>query len=188
MSRDDEDDDDDDDDELDGFGSEEEEEEAVLSSLNLSKRFPFTTAALLETQRIASIAPSSLPHRVREDTTLGGYHVDKGSMVFANIRFLHLDERHWENPLDFRPERWLDPTDPARILQRANFVPFSLGKRRCLGENLAKVEYSVFAISLLRSFTLKMVDSSDPPTLEGFGLLYSPAPFDLLLESRRAAE
>lgn len=159
-----------------------------LANVNVPKCLPYTTATLFETQRIASIAPSSLPHIVREDTTLGGYDVEKGSLVFANIRHIHLDKAYWGNPDEFVPERWLDPADQTKVIQHTNFVPFSLGKRRCLGENLAKVEYSVFAISLLRSFSFKMVDPSNPPTLEGFGLLYSPKPYEMLVESRNVAE
>ena len=88
-----------------------------LVNVVTNKRFPFTTAALLETQRISSIAGAGLPHAVRQDTTLGGYRVSKGSIVTANIRFLHTDRRYWENPGDFRPERWLDPTDASQVVQ-----------------------------------------------------------------------
>ena len=150
----------------------------------MNKYFPYTTAALLEVQRISSIAGASLPHVAREDTTVGGYNVSKGSVLVANLRFLHMDEQYWKNPKEFRPERWLDPTDPTKVIQHANFVPFSIGKRRCLGENLAKAEYSVFAITLLRNFTFKMEDPANPPKLEGFGLIYSPFPFKALIETR----
>ena len=88
-----------------------------LLNVVTNKCFPFTTAALLETQRISSIAGGSLPHVVRRDTTLGGYRVAKGSIVTANIRFLHMDRRYWENPGDFRPERWLDPTDASQVVR-----------------------------------------------------------------------
>ena len=149
-----------------------------------NKNFPFTSATLFEVQRISSIAGASLPHIVREDTTVGGYRLRKGAIVVANIRFLHMDERYWKKPDEFNPERWLDPTDPSQIIQHANFAPFSIGKRRCLGENLAKAEYSVFAITLLRNFTFRMEDPSNPPMLKGFGLIYSPYPFKVLIESR----
>ena len=145
---------------------------------------PYTTATLLETQRISSIAGSSLPHFAREDTVLGEYHVKKGSIVQANIRFLHMDDRYWEAPEVFSPGRWLDPTDPSRIVQHSQFIPFSIGKRRCLGENLAKTEYTVFGITLLRYFSFRMEDSSRPPTLVGRGLVYSPLPYRMLVEER----
>ena len=148
------------------------------------KLFPYTTATLLETQRIASIAPNTLPHRVKEDTTVGGYRLLKGTTVFANLRFLHLDERYWGDPFEFRPERWLDPVDSTKIIQHSHFVPFSLGKRRCLGENLAKAEYSVFGIALLRNFTFRMPDPANPPTMDGIGLVYSPTPYEMVVESR----
>ena len=159
--------------------------DGVLTNVSSNKSFPFTTATLLETQRISSIAGSSLPHVVREDTTVGGYHVKKGSIVFANIRFLHMDERYWSSPETFDPSRWIDPDDSSKIIQHSHFAPFSIGKRRCLGENLAKAEYSVFAITLLRNFTFKMADPTKPPTREGFGMVFSPRPFDVVIESRQ---
>lgn len=46
-------------------------------------RLPYTEAVLLETQRLASIAPSSLPHMTLSDTELCGYYIPKGTMVSA---------------------------------------------------------------------------------------------------------
>ena len=160
--------------------------EDQLSKGNASRVFPYTTAALLETQRIAAIAATSLAHVVREATTIGGYRLDKGSVVLANIWYLHMDESYWGDPYVFRPERWLDPHNPARVLQHSNFMPFSLGKRRCLGENLAKAEYSVFGITLLQHFTFKMADAKNPPTFEGFGggMINSPDPYEMVVEMR----
>ena len=153
---------------------------------NASRVFPYTTATLLETQRIAAIAPASLPHAVRETTTIGGYRLEKGSLVLANLWYLHMDESYWGDPYAFRPERWLDPKDPSKVLQHSNFMPFSMGKRRCLGENLAKVEYSVFGVTLLRNFTFKMADAGNPPPLEGSsgGIINSPDPYEMVLEKR----
>ena len=161
--------------------------EGSLANLAAS-RFPYTTAALMETQRISSIAGGSLPHVVRERTTLGGYHVRKGAIVQANIRFLHMDEAYWVDPEGFRPERWIDAKDPTKIIAHTHFVPFSVGKRRCLGENLAKAEYSVFAIMLIRNFSFKVADPNRPPTRDGHGLVYSPYPFEMLVEDRKSGD
>ena len=148
-------------------------------------RYPYTSATLLETLRMASVIDNSLPHIAREDVVVGGYPLKKGSVVIANIRYLHLRDEYWGDPLAFRPERWLDPTDSSKLVQHSHFMPFSLGKRRCLGESLAKLEFSVFSIMLLRNFTFKMANPDLPPSLNGMGVVHSPLPYDVVIESRK---
>ena len=154
---------------------------------------PYTVATMLESQRVSSIAGASLPHFAREDTTLGGYFVPKKTMVMANIRYVHYDEKYWKDPERFNPERWLETVVEAdgtvgtqrRLVQHTNFIPFCLGKRRCLGENLAKVEYMLFGVSLLSNFDFKMENDSDPPTLKGGGLIHAPHPFRMVVKTRK---
>ena len=155
-----------------------------LPQSSWNKSFPYTNAALLETQRIASIASGSVFHVVRENTVVGGYHLKKGSAVTANIRFSHQHEGYWGGPQVFRPERWLDPTDASKIVNHSHFIPFSIGKRRCLGQNLAKLENAMFGITLLQNFNFKMEDPSNPPALEGGGLVFSPIPYKMVIEAR----
>jgi cytochrome P450 len=72
------------------------------------KELPYITATLNEVLRMASVAPTGLPHKARQDTTIDGYHIPKGALIFPNIFFMHLDEKIWESPLEFKPSRWLD--------------------------------------------------------------------------------
>ena len=157
----------------------------------ITRLLPYTTASMLESQRISSIANASIPHVVREDTTIGGYSVPKHSLVLANIRFLHFDDRYWKNPELFDPTRWLEavPSDGIntsgfKVVQHSHFIPFSVGKRKCLGENLAKAEYLIFGLSLLKSFKFQVEDLLDPPSLVGQGLILSPQPFRMVIEQR----
>ena len=69
-------------------------------------------------------------------------------------------------------------------MQHSHFIPFSVGKRRCLGENLAKTEYLVFGLSLLKSFKFEVVDVTNPPSLAGQGLILAPQPFRMVMEQR----
>ena len=164
-----------------------------LTKDSINRFFPYTVAAMLESQRINSIANASLPHIVREDTTIGGYRVPKHSLVLANIRFLHFDERYWKDPELFDPSRWLDssiavPGDdfPGRkVLTHSHFIPYSVGKRRCLGENLAKAEYLIIGLSLLENFKFCVEDDLNPPSMEGQGLILAPKPFRMVIEQRQ---
>ena len=56
---------------------------------------------------------------------------------------LHSEE-HWEGGRLFRPERHLDPLDSGGLRKDDNFIPFSIGKRQCLGETLAKSQLFLF--------------------------------------------
>ena len=67
----------------------------------------------------------------------GGYNVPKDTWVFINIWALHNDPEQWEEPEDFRPERFLD--DQGKLGPKSpSYIPFSMGRRICLGEMLAK--------------------------------------------------
>ena len=55
---------------------------------------------------------------------------------------LHSEE-HWEGGRLFRPERHLDPLNGG-LRKFDNLIPFSIGKRQCLGETLAKSELFLF--------------------------------------------
>ena len=81
----------------------------------------------------------------------GGYDVPKGTQVFINLAFMHIDERVWDNPQEFRPERFIDE-DGNLAPKPANFLPFSTGRRQCVGEALAKMELHVIIGMLLQRF------------------------------------
>lgn len=63
----------------------------------------------------------------------------------------------FRQPLEFRPERWLD-TNPD--LERINrfYVPFSRGTRNCIGINLAYAQLYIVLASVLRRFDLSLHD------------------------------
>ena len=124
--------------------------------------------------------------------TVADYFIPKGSMVMANIRFLHFDDKYWDNPDEFKPERWLLPGEDSSnvcIAQHVNFIPFSLGKRRCLGENLAKSEYLLFGILLLKNFNFRVArdegGEGQPPSLVGEGMIHAAPPFRMIMNQRR---
>ena len=165
--------------------------EENLTKESIAKFIPYTTATLLEVQRVSTIANASLPHIAREDVTVAGYHVPKDSTVMANIRFLHFDDRYWDHPEDFNPDRWVKRSslgdangERLEVIQHSHFIPFSIGKRRCLGENLAKVEYFLFAVFLLKNFEFHAENDAAPPSLVGSGLIHAPKPFNMILRER----
>ncbi|OQV12855.1 Cytochrome P450 2J5 [Hypsibius exemplaris] len=148
-------------------------------------RLPYTDAAILEVQRIGSLVP--LGGRVNfEETTIDGYTIPKGTSIMINLYGVNRDPRYWKNPEQFDPTRFLDENN--KIIKPEGFVPFSVGKRSCPGEALAKMELFLFTANLLRCFTVKL-----PPgktlTTEDYvmGVVSAPIPFDVVFIPRTSA-
>jgi cytochrome P450 len=60
------------------------------------------------------------------------------------------------NPLDFEPERWYETAPQVEELKEM-YLPFSAGKRSCIGQNLALMEIRVIVANLVRYFDIGLV-------------------------------
>ncbi|KAM4628765.1 cytochrome P450 2J2-like isoform 1-T1 [Polymixia lowei] len=139
---------------------------------------PYTDAVIHETQRIGNIVPLGFPKMASKDTTLGGYFIPKGTGVMMNLSSVLFDKNEWANPDTFNPEHFLD--SEGQFCKREAFLPFSAGKRVCLGENLARMELFHLFVSLLQRFTFSPVPG-EMPSMEGLmGFTYSPEEFRML--------
>ena len=70
-------------------------------------------------------AQITIPHAALKDTDLGGYTIQKNTIVIVNLASIHLDPTLFEDPLAFRPERFLDDKGKFRKLDHYN--PFGIG-------------------------------------------------------------
>ncbi|XP_063045962.1 cytochrome P450 2K1-like [Engraulis encrasicolus] len=141
------------------------------------KNLPYTDAVIHETQRIGNIVPMSIPHITSCDVDFQGYFIKKGTTVFPLLTSVLRDESEWSNPYTFHPEHFLD--GQGRFVKRDAFMPFSAGRRVCLGESLAKMELFIFFASLLQRFRFTAPpgvseDELDLTPLVGFTLNPSP--------------
>ncbi|XP_063074373.1 cytochrome P450 2K1-like [Engraulis encrasicolus] len=131
------------------------------------KSLPYTDAVIHETQRIGNIVPMSIPHITSCDVDFQGYFIKKSRLIYV----------YGSNPYTFHPEHFLD--DQGRFVKRDAFMPFSAGRRVCLGESLAKMELFIFFASLLQRFRFTAPpgvseDELDLTPLVGFTLNPSP--------------
>ncbi|OQV12854.1 Cytochrome P450 2J5 [Hypsibius exemplaris] len=145
-------------------------------------RLPYTEAVILEIQRIGSLVP--VGGRMNfEETTIDGYTIPKGTNITINLYGVHRDPRHWKNPDKFDPTRFLD--EDNKILRPEGFVPFSVGKRSCPGEALAKMELFLFTANLLRCFTVKLPPGSTLSREDYVTtVVSSPIPFEVVFVPR----
>jgi len=88
------------------------------------------------------------PWRIPDD----GFVIPKDMKILIPIVALHYDEKHWEDPYSFKPERF-SPENKGKI-HGSVYQPFGFGPRACLGQNLFKMETKIMLTQLLRNFSL----------------------------------
>ncbi|XP_057639862.1 cytochrome P450 2J4-like isoform X1 [Chionomys nivalis] len=132
-------------------------------SLADRESMPYTNAVIHEAQRMGNIVPFNVPREVSKDTSLNGFHLPKGTILITNLTALHSDPKEWATPESFNPEHFLEN---GQFKKRESFLPFSMGKRACLGEQLARSELFIFFTTLLQNFTFK------PPINEKLSLKF----------------
>ncbi|XP_036969489.1 cytochrome P450 2J6-like [Acanthopagrus latus] len=138
---------------------------------------PYTNAVIHEIQRMANIIPLNLVHKAGKDTTLDKYTIPKGTMILPTLNSVLHDESMWETPHTFNPQHFLD--QDGKFRKREAFMPFSAGKRVCLGEQLARMELFLFFTSVLQRFSLS-APPGEQPTLEfKLGATRCPKPYRL---------
>jgi len=112
-------------------------------------RLPFTQAYIHEILRHAPYFPTALPHSTTTDTTVNGYFIPKNTPIYINLYGLTRDERYWEEPERFNPHRFLTHSRQIREDLLDKYYPFGLGKRRCFGEYLGRLEVFLFLSNLM---------------------------------------
>ncbi|XP_046554024.1 steroid 17-alpha-hydroxylase/17,20 lyase-like [Haliotis rubra] len=116
---------------------------------------PFTEAVLHESMRLNTVVPLGVPHTTLCDTHIGNYEIPKGTMVLINHYALHHDPEQWRDPEVFRPERFLDQTGKMAP-KPESWLPFSAGRRVCLGESVAKPELHLLLAGIMRHFKISL--------------------------------
>jgi cytochrome P450 len=119
----------------------------------------YLEAAIAEAMRLRPVAPLT-PRLVMKPFDLGDMVVDPGTMIMVHITLVHLRDDVYPNPLEFRPERFLD-TPPDKY----SWIPFGGGARRCLGASFAMMEMRVILETMLQH--ARFVSTGD--TDEGIG-------------------
>ncbi|KAF1627501.1 UNVERIFIED_CONTAM: Cytochrome P450 2J2, partial [Eudyptes pachyrhynchus] len=118
------------------------------------RKLPYTYAVVHEIQRFSNIVCVGMPRACVRDTTLLGFPVKKGTVIMPNIASVLYDPEQWETPRQFNPGHFLDKE--GNFIPREAFLPFSAGRRVCLGEHLARTELFIFFANLLRAFTFRL--------------------------------
>ncbi|XP_077862966.1 cytochrome P450 1A5-like [Saccoglossus kowalevskii] len=136
-----------------------------LPLLSDKGKLPYCKAVIHEVMRIRTVVPLAIPHTTTVDTSVGGYVIPKNTWIWCNLWNVHMDEKHWEEPETFRPERFLD-SDGKMLPNLDGYMPFSAGRRVCVGEALAKNQLFLLFISIFQQYTFKVPAGGKKPCLE----------------------
>uniref|UniRef100_T1E608 Cytochrome P450 2J5-like protein n=1 Tax=Crotalus horridus TaxID=35024 RepID=T1E608_CROHD len=118
------------------------------------KKLPYTNAVIHEMQRVKYVLLFGVPRQSTKDVKMRGYLIPKGSIILPDLRSVLLDPEQWETPEEFNPNHFLDKD--GKFIEREEFLPFGIGQRACVGQQLARIEMFIFLTSLLRAFCFQL--------------------------------
>lgn len=93
------------------------------------------------------------------DVDVHGHLLKAGTVAVPQISCVLFDERVFQEPQRFRPERFLDASGQLRKIDE--LCPFSVGKRVCLGESLARMELFLFVTNIFHQFRASSKSASE---------------------------
>ncbi|KAJ0097272.1 hypothetical protein Patl1_28599 [Pistacia atlantica] len=141
-------------------------QDRLMDEPDLSK-LQYVQSIVSETLRLYPAAPLLVPHSSSSDSSIGGYDVARETILLVNAWAIHRDPKLWDDPNNFKPERFCNEEGQAHKL----IMPFGLGRRACPGAGLAQRVVGLALGSLIQCFEWErineeMVDMSE----EGRGI------------------
>lgn len=147
-------------------------------------KLPYVDAVIKEVQRYRTILPVIGPRRSIKQMNLSGYTIPKDTTILLNLQPTYMSEEIWGDPQNFRPERFLD--ESGELIAHPKFLPFGLGKRKCLGDAFARGCLFIFTTEFLRRYEIRPLDMNNLPSSEPLpGLVASPQPYFARFTRRR---
>ncbi|CAJ0566490.1 unnamed protein product, partial [Mesorhabditis spiculigera] len=144
-----------------------------LITLADKPKLNYISATINEIQRMANLLPINLFHVTTEDVTVAGYTIPNNTMINPLISVLLYDEKVFPEPYKFKPERFLEADGSLKKFEE--FMPFSLGKRQCPGEGLAKIELFLFLANVFQKFEVSSVTT--PSLKKHLGIIMTCAEY-----------
>jgi cytochrome P450 len=145
------------------------------------KRLPYLTACAKEAMRMLPVVSVMARVAGSDGMKVGPYRVPQGTLVATPLFAIHNTVHNWEQPEQYRPERWLDVPTEAYVFNSRDaaaagtgagegaaaaaaasskrgitFMPFSEGPRNCVGQSLAKMEVLSLLAKLCANFELSL--------------------------------
>ncbi|XP_047988555.1 cytochrome P450 18a1-like [Leguminivora glycinivorella] len=152
-------------------------ETGQLVTLDHRARLYYIEAVLYETLRIVSVVPLGTTHVNTSDWNVNGYKIPAGTHLVPLLNKINMDPELFPNPNNFAPERFISG---GKVELPDAFIPFGVGRRVCLGEQVAKTELFLFFANIMNNFTFYLPEGEPMPELEGvMGVTHAPLPYKL---------
>ncbi|KAJ0010287.1 hypothetical protein Pint_33889 [Pistacia integerrima] len=126
-------------------------------------KMPYLKAVILETLRRHPPLGFVVPHAVTEDIVLNGYLIPKNASINFMVTDMGLDPKGWDDPMSFRPERFLDKAQVFDITgsREIKMMPFGVGRRICPGLGLAILHLEYFVANFIWHYEWKAVEGDE---------------------------
>lgn len=155
-----------------------------IPSIEDQPQLPYVMAFIYEVMRFTSFIPLTIPHSTTTDTSIMGYDLPKNTVVFVNQWSMNHDPDKWSHPETFDPERFLDQNGALNKDLTSSVLIFSLGKRRCIGEELSKLQLFLFTSIIAHQCNIT-ADPASPPTMDyDYGLTLKPHSYSIAVSMR----
>lgn len=131
------------------------------------EKMPYLKAVILEGLRRHPPSQALIPRVAAEDVVLDDrYLIPKGSFVGVSLADIGRDEEAWDEPMQFKPERFLDSKgeevgDHLMGGKEAKMIPFGTGTRICPGIGMAVIHLKFFVANLVKEFKWKALDDQE---------------------------
>ncbi|XP_045822886.1 cytochrome P450 736A117-like [Trifolium pratense] len=117
----------------------------------------YLKAVIKETLRLHVPIPLLVPRKSMEDVKLNGYDIAAGTQVIVNAWAIARDPSSWEEPLEFKPERFMNSSIDFKGLD-FELIPFGAGRRGCPGVLFATAVNELVLANLVYQFDWKLPD------------------------------
>lgn len=136
-----------------------------LPTLNDIDNMPYTHQLIQETLRYYPTVYLTL-REAESDDTLGDLTIPANTQLVVNIRGIHRDPAHWENPDQFIPERFTDEANKAR--HKYAYIPFLAGPKKCIGDAFAMMEMRLVIPTIIQRLQLAYAEAEPPAERASF--------------------
>ncbi|KAL6741995.1 hypothetical protein Aduo_015196 [Ancylostoma duodenale] len=145
-------------------------------------RLHYMNAVINEIQRVANLLPLNVFHETTTDVVIEGYKIPAGTLFLPQISSVMYDETIFPDPYKFDPTRHL--ASDGSFMKIDEVIPFSMGKRQCVGEGLARIELFLFLANLFNQFEVLPNGDKLPSTKKSFGNTVRAEDFSVILQRR----
>eukprot|EP01017_Pseudomicrothorax_dubius_P038016 TRINITY_DN5642_c0_g1_i5.p1 TRINITY_DN5642_c0_g1~~TRINITY_DN5642_c0_g1_i5.p1 ORF type:complete len:276 (-),score=89.47 TRINITY_DN5642_c0_g1_i5:93-920(-) len=143
-------------------------------SIDVLNKLKFLDAFLKEVLRWGTPGMRLFPREATTTHQLGDLKILKGTVVNVEVNAIGFNPLYFDQPYEFRPERFLEEKDEKKTRNPFAYIPFSAGSRNCIGKYLAMIEAKSILLSFVKRFSFKFTNP-DYKLRMTLRFLYEPA-------------